>query len=298
MSSTFDRLRKKAKDNSLPEQPEVQGMWFNIRVMPDLATGELLNIGVGFSSSDRPFEYRLLDRFEAFGCLYHKRVSADGLRFLIQTVQSSLPNRLSPGALPLIPSPNIQYSEPKFITGHSSAEILEDLYKETVTLAHVAHNDTGDLDKSTSLSTSDVRKQVFAAIVELDPLSSIVAEDPQWLLPIKEDGKQRILDMPLRSVHRFGTVLSAFYHSDQSFKLNMLKAGMDMETAFRLYEKDYGGLFILRPSPTLPGYTEKDHAKIDNVIEELDWHMKRDTFQLVVSDSDNSLAEHILGWAA
>lgn len=297
MSSTFDKLRKRAKDNSLPTQPEVHGKWFNIRVMPDLATGELLNIGVAFSSADHRLVFKMLDRFEAFSCLYHNRVTTETLRFLVQTVESSLPEQLSPGDLPLIPSPHIRFSDPKFISGHDPVEILDDLYQETVTLAHAGQEKTGEPEKSASLNTASVRKQVFAAIARLDPLSNIVAEDPQWPLPIKEDGKLRVLDMPLRSVHRFGTVLSAFYQSEHIFKFHLWKAGLDLATAFRLYPGDHGGLFILQPSRSEPGYTKKDRERIRNNIAELACRMPQDEFRLTTSDSDDTLAEQILDWA-
>ena len=54
MSSIADRLQSVA---SVPPTPAVKGHWFNIRVCPDLALGELLNVGVGYvdsASTKRP----------------------------------------------------------------------------------------------------------------------------------------------------------------------------------------------------------------------------------------------------
>lgn len=298
--STFQKLRDKAKAGISPEPPEVRGMWFNIRVVPDLATGETLNIGVGFVGQDSQLQCQWLDRFEAFDCLYRNRLSAENVRLLVQIVRASMPKELPGGQLPLLPSPHVVFSPLKFTSGESAEAILEDLFHETVTMAHVAPAKEEVEEKPDSMNTATVRKRVFDALFQLDPMAMrIVAETPEWPVPLTtEDGRPRILDMPLRGPHRFGNVVSAWHRSKPSLELNMLRAEVDLDLAMRLYPQDLGGLFIMRPPSPQWGFREEHHRQIDNIIDDLNWRMQIHHLRFEVEDSDLRLAEHILEWAA
>ncbi|WP_439836022.1 hypothetical protein [Aeromonas caviae] len=65
--NNLEKLLGQSTDRNL-----VKGEWFNIRWTPDLATGEKLNIGVGFVEQGRVHS-RLLSYFERVKCLYGER---------------------------------------------------------------------------------------------------------------------------------------------------------------------------------------------------------------------------------
>lgn len=110
--------------------PCLQGTWRNIRLIPDPGTGEILNVGVMFCDETGANHVRLLANFERLECLYGDRLDLEHLRFLFHVAQADW----AKGSVPCSPSPQLVLSEPKYASGDSVDEILEDLYGDTVTL--------------------------------------------------------------------------------------------------------------------------------------------------------------------
>ncbi len=245
--TVFKKLRNKARAEGVADHPKVRGTWFNIRIIPDLATGETLNIGVGFVGQDNRLELKLLDRFDAFDCLYRNRLSVENVRLLVQIVRVSMPEGLQNGQTPVIPSPHVMFSSLKFISGDSIHAILDDLYRETVTMAHVAPAKGVVEEKPDSLSNKLAREKVFDAMFQIDSAAMhIVAETSKWSIPVPaEDGHFRVLDMPLRDPRRFGNVISVWSPQRAYVELNTLRAAVDLDLAMRIYPKNNGGLFVL-----------------------------------------------------
>ena len=52
------------------QDPIIKGRWFPIRLSPDLATGELLNIGIGFIDSNNQLHTKILSSTTPFRKLY------------------------------------------------------------------------------------------------------------------------------------------------------------------------------------------------------------------------------------
>lgn len=129
MPACHSRLRNKTM--SSPASSQVHGQWFNIRFTPDLGTGERLNIGVGLIDVHGGIQTRMLSNFERLRRLYDGRVDLDGLHFLIETLDSYWRNKGHPSTSPIA---NISFSDLKYASGSSVAEILDDLYTETVLL--------------------------------------------------------------------------------------------------------------------------------------------------------------------
>lgn len=124
MNSVVDRLQSVA---SGPPTPAMTGRWLNIRICPDLALGELLNVGVGFVDSySEKIHIRLVDRFDRFRLLYGEEFEHE-LRMMLRILGSTdLEDNREP------PFPNIRFSELKFAAGNSVEEILDRLFEVTV----------------------------------------------------------------------------------------------------------------------------------------------------------------------
>lgn len=286
------RLIGRAEATALSGQ--VVGHWFNIRLCPDLATGELLNVGVGFIGPDGQLVTKLLDRFEGFQYLYRGRLAADDISFMMRTIRASLPRQLAPQQLPVTASPHVAYSDLKFASGDDAQSIVDGLYHETVTLARAGKLADGSKRVEPAVGTAAARKLVFAELRRLDHWADrFIFEEAEWL--IQEEGGRRALDMPIRAADFFGNIISAGYRDKQTLELNLLKAEVDMSTAKRLFPRNRGGLFILRPEDrTLP---ERQQQDIDNVLDMVEWRSRLEKVHFILEREPKELAEQILAWA-
>lgn len=124
MSSVAERLLSVAVS---PPTPAVTGRWFNIRVCPDLALGELLNVGVGFVDSSSGETYvRVAHRLDRVRLLYGKEFEEE-LRRMLRVIENTGLQHTTES-----PFPNIRVSEQKFAAGTSFEEILGRLFDLTV----------------------------------------------------------------------------------------------------------------------------------------------------------------------
>lgn len=109
------------------ERSLVKGEWFNIRWTPDIATGEKLNIGVGFVENGRVHS-RLLSYFERVKCLYGERGIYHAELVTSIVGESLRQNKKSS------PIPQITYDNSGYAQGFSVDEVLSSLFEQTVPL--------------------------------------------------------------------------------------------------------------------------------------------------------------------
>jgi hypothetical protein len=287
--NTYSRLLDQI-DTPADAAPPVRGHWRNLRFTPDPASGETLNIGVVFQSADGDTHLRVLDDFRRLRCLYRQRFDPEHLRFLIRALHSGI-------TAETLPSPQLALSAPKLAAGNSVNELLDMLFAETVTLAG-AIDDTEDSDEvADTLSTEQARQQVFDAMKRRDPWSvRMIAEDPTW--HVADEDTPHTLDMPLRDVGCYGSILSAWYRDRSALELQLLRGTLDLGTAARLHPDQRGGLFILRPPAGAARFSETHQRQIDNVIDMMAWRLRLQETQLDVADDADQLAEYVLAWGA
>lgn len=125
--SLYANLRKQATPCPVPA---LQGQWLNIRLIPDLNTGEVLNLGVGLRIDGQVYA-KLLSDFSRLRGLYGERFDPEALDVLIELTRLQVTLGDWP---PRSPSPNIVFSAPKYAAGDSVEAILDDLYAVTVSL--------------------------------------------------------------------------------------------------------------------------------------------------------------------
>ena len=283
-------LLAKAKQN--PGCAPVRGHWFNIRLCPDLAAGELLNIGVGFVGVDGALSVRLLEKLDGLNCLYRGRLLAEDVAFLMRTLRTSLPKSASARELPSLPSPNLVYSTPQYVAGVSVDDILSELFEETVSLAKAGRLAESEAQKP-SVDTKAARKLVFDQLKKRDAWADRYLA-PEWDWVVEESGVQHVLDMPLRGVGRFGSVVSAGYRQFSTIELGLLRAESDLSVAQRLYPDERAGLFLLRPLDM--GLFEFHNQQVDRLIDLLEWKARVRRIHLSVGREPEELANLILDW--
>lgn len=286
MSMVQDRIRRLAGTQSASL---VAGHWFSIRYAPNLIADEAVNIGVAFvDSATKVVRVKLLDDLDRIGVIFGERVESE-IRFALRSVESCLSqNSIVP------PSENVHFSEPRFASGRSVEEILEQLFSSTVRLLSFAKDAT--TATRTFAGNEKVRKQVFDSIRLQAGVRAeqILAETPLYV--VREKGREYSLDIPLRGAEHLGSVVSAAYSSRSPLENNLLRASIDLETASRVFHQDKLGLFILRPPADDPVFGGKKLVDIDNVIDMLAWKLHKQGFTVGVEDDVQRLAGEVVEW--
>lgn len=284
-----------AKNAELTSAPSFQGSWFKIQWMPDLATGELLNVGIALIGSDGRMHVKTLKSYARLECLYDQEI-ADSAAFVLELVKSAL---LSGSAEP--PSRNISYSEQLFVQGASVTEVLNELFETTVTLARPKKESLPEIiNEPRMIKTAELREVVFHQIKESVGVFKAAEILPQNTMLTKRVGDRVYnLDVPIQGKKHLGTVVSAVYKSVQHVELNLLRAFSDIETAIRAFDReDQGGLFILRPDDDVMECIQRNSRReIERKLDQVAWKAENSGIRTVIKDDPSYLAQDVLEWA-
>lgn len=270
---TLDQL---FDEDAAARKPTISGKWFEIRLAPDLVSGELLNIGVGFiQARTKAFFFRMIDSAAPFVCLYGPR-AREQFGFLLSVTREALTTH-GPS---LHISPHINFGEPRFAQGDSPEQILDSLYRSVVTISRRTEEIAGFLtpaERKAPRSTDTLRKRIRHAFKKHDPkgFSDYWRDSP---VVVNVDNRHRPIDMQIWHAQAglfnpscFGIIVSACYkdvHYRKAF-LNGAYHDLTIARSFMPKEGGKGGVFILRPE-------DADNLQdIDNEIDNTVWALQK-----------------------
>ncbi|MEL4251130.1 hypothetical protein AAEH72_08985 [Shewanella xiamenensis] len=268
----------------------IKGQWFNIRWTPDLATGEKLNIGVGFVEDGRVHS-RLLSYFERVKCLYGER----GI-YHVELVTSIVGESLRQNKK-VSPIPQITYDNSGYAQGFSIDEILTSLFEQTVHLQkkiRVSGNEKRfnsiNTDKLYTSLVDELRIKAALQFEEFVPAESSIF--------INDSFGSHELFVPFRDNKILvGGLASAVYSSVQRIELNLLKAARDVEAAVKLGKGTKASVFILMPGDEVEKLSKEQVISIDNSLDKFRWHMNKQGISVGGHTSVSGLADEICSWA-
>ena len=271
----------------------VKGHVSLIRFVPDLFSGECMNIGVCFVEDNGRVHTKMLDSFHRLKCLYDERITDADMKYTINIINSVLPDVLNDNTPQLVsPGANVFFGEKMFAQGESVDAILNRLYHDAVSLAVPFH----EKDKrNKGVDTTQARKMITHELQELIPIgfNRIIPENN--LYTYKDNtGATHALDIPIRGAHGgfLGTMISAC-QSEIIVKQNLLEANMDLRLARNKFKDDRMGCFVLRDD----NMDDRRSRQVDNAIDKLAWKIKGLGTHLEVASSPAKLAEHIVEWS-
>lgn len=285
------------------EAQKVSGKWFPIRLTPDLATGELLNIGVGFIDNRRQLHVRILDSAKAFKCMYGP-AGVENFSFLLTAVREHFQQSKRPTS----PSHHVIIGDKHFASGDSAQDIVDALYESQVTLARNPCTDEDAAPQAKTVDNQSLRKTVFEEARKRHPKSfdRLFQKD---LVTLRDDaGQQHRIDLPLyadgdmaRNGARYGTFVSSHFR-DPAYRGHNLNSGTvamwGANTILGTRPNTLGGLFIYRPAEGAPGYDAETMLKIDNDIDNITWpFLRKKNMTVEVSNDPARLAEAALALA-
>lgn len=285
----MDNLEKLLSQNN--DRNLVKGNWFNIRWTPDLATGEKLNIGVGFIENGRVHS-RLLSYFDRLRCLYGER-GIYHVELITAVVGENLRQNKTES-----PIAQVTYDNSGFAQGFSIDEILTSLFEQTVPLQKKIRVSTNSNKRFMSLNTD----KLYTCLV--DELKMKAALQFEKFVPadssifINDHSGQHELFVPFRdNVNLVGGLASTVYSNIQTIELNLLKAARDVEAAIKLGRGKNASVFILKPGDEIEKLRPEQIISIENTLDKFDWHMNKQGISVNSHTSISGLAEEICTWA-
>ena len=258
------------------------GMTFNIRVIPDLFTGEMLNVGVAVITNNGKRMVRVINEPGRLVALYGED-SAKTIVFLAKLAEQAVERSAA------APSPNLLFSDPQPFFNMEAEAALSQFFRDQVTVAIPMRL---DVKRTEPLKTEKLRAQVYQLLrgksrfMESD---GIIPQSPQAV--IQTDKGTRSVGIPLQPINGAGGLESADY-SGQTVRLHLMDALLDIEYAAESRKLTKLGLFIARPT----GMAPNKQIEIDNAIDSVTWRAPQNCRVEVESDIEK-LAEQILDWA-
>lgn len=277
----FEKLQRYA---SKPRDAEAtpSGYVFNIRVVPDLFTGELLNVGVCVVGPGGRRLVRVIDRVGRLECLY----GPDAKNVVVMA--SIAAEAAAAGAEHA--GPTIQFSTAVPFFGVSPEQMLEEAFADRVTVA-IPTKPADDVRPV--VTTEDVVSNVYDYIRSRGRALVHDAIIPQALYAhVEVDGRTRAVRVPLQARTAIGGLESADY-SPHTLKVHLMDSLLDLGFAAQARDIPRLAMFILRPSKK---QSERELAQIDDSIDGVLFRAPRPC-SLEIGASIDELGEKILEWA-
>lgn len=287
-------------------KPAIKAKWAPIRISPDLATGEVLNVGVCVLHRKK-VHIRILPNAAPFEALYGK-AGKENFSFLLNMIGRYFHEQ--PKLLIEI-SPHVSLGQVGFVAGDSIEEILGRLYTSMVSLDLMCQKKEDT--KSRNISTETLRQHVYRFLKKENRNFT----EQKWhdesspiIIPSGLQGRDtiRLQHLQLWSEPnltndkiRFASFVSADYIKASAGDMHLLYAKQDIELAANHKEgvAKEAGLFIYRPD-TLPSDVGRN---VDNTIDHTYWLLNRNieqkaAFRMEVEDDISKLTLYAQEFAA
>lgn len=149
-------------------------------------------------------------------------------------------------------------------------------------------------EKSTSVSNAKIYRQVRDAARKIACLDADRIFTEKGIIEVSDRGQKHQLEIPIKTDRKVGSIISAWYASPNTIETHYLRAQNNLAVASER-SKYEAGLFISRPNDP----DRYDHlGKVDNLIDDIYWRLKRIGYHLEVRETPEALANEILNWAA
>lgn len=254
-------------------------MVFVIRCVPDIFTGEILNVGVCAVDNTGKRKAKVITEAGRLHCLYGN--ASDNVVLLAQAALHA-----AEGGHPS-PSAQIVFDTPTPYYNSTLSDILDNTFDDQVTVA-LPHKPTNN---PSQISDEVAVQKILDIIKHKHPLdTAFIANTPRLLLDT--DQGPRPMYIPLQPSRGVGTIRSATYSAD-SLKVHLLDSVLDMQAAQVYRKKESAALFILSPKSN----NKKKDDEVDRTIDAIAWRCSRGT-RIVVEPTAEELAVQVESWAA
>lgn len=271
----------------------ISGDWFVARWAPDIATGEMLNIGVCFVSSDGIKDYRMLDNFDRVSCLYSAGNAVFHARLACEVAEYYFSSNASFDDISL---PNLRIEKRGFTQGDDAESVVERLFSAVVPLATPkAATLLKDRFKSMSSKTANTRVINYLKRTLSEDYERYIPEDPY--INVKDEfGESRVylpFIRPGKDKNDAATIASAVYVDQWRAKASLYDGMRDIETALNANRINEGLLAVILPDTDL---NKDDRAKIMDEYLTFERYAKRCGVTIKPGNSIDAVGADIYGW--
>ncbi|OTG92726.1 hypothetical protein B9T24_15275 [Acinetobacter sp. ANC 4654] len=265
----------------------LRGEWSLIQWNPDIATEELLNIGVALNIEGE-LQFKMLDYFERLTCLFDESV-VQHLQDVIELSEHALKNNCTNF------SDQIVWKTKGNTKGSSESEILDRLYNRVITLGKPCQNKnvirhefkvvhSNALINRITKNLRDSFKNEENLLRFLPSEKYIQHQDDSFLVP-------------LRSEKAFGSIVSVVSSNTDKIKANYLTNVNDLKTAAIIENKE-PTFFVLTPSDDELNKLDSNRAdQIDSLIESLNRKQEQQGIKIESEYSEEVLKDKMAWWA-
>lgn len=279
MNSFIDALA-----NGQLNEVEPRGMAFTMRVVPDLFTGEIINIGVTVISPDGVRLVRVLETTNRLKCFY----GDEGARHILSLAEVARASALAGAPSP---SPNVQFDAPTPFFHISAEQALASLFDDQVSAARLAPSE--ESEAAATLGSDKLRAQIYNFLKLKAPSSadSIIPQSPMTMIQTRRG--PRGIRVPLQPIGAVGGLESADYAA-ATVKLHLMNAALDLECAAETLGRPKLGFFVARP---IGQRAEIEESRIDSAIDYVVARLPA-RCQVEIESNVETLADRIIAWAA
>lgn len=262
----------------------IRGRWFVVQWTPNIASGEVLNIGVGLLCDDATVQVQMLDYYDRVSCLFSKDYSAQ-VELTCNVAREII---LTSQELPIDISPQIKCAIRGRVQGSNAGEILNKLYDSIITLGvKVKRNPSKRFNPSSRDSIYNSMRDKLKTNLEIN-FSNHVPENPYLVV----EGYS--VYVPFKKDTGVATLVSAAYSDVQRVKSNLFEGLSDLDMASEKYKHFLNnGIFLLMPDESLK---EESKTQIENQIDKFYWIMKQHKIYCESHTSVEYLADYISEW--
>ena len=265
----------------------LRGEWSLIQWNPDIATEELLNIGVALNIEGQ-IQFKMLDYFERLTCLFDER-AIQHLQDVIELSENALKNNSKNF------SDQIIWKNKGRTKGVSEKEILDRLYSRVITLGKPCQNKNQvrtdfKMVRSDALITRITKNLRDEFKGDQDLLKFLPSEK---YIQHQDDS----FLVPLRSEKAFGSIVSVVSSNTDKIKANYLTNVNDLKTAAIIENKE-ATFFVLTPSDDELNKLDSNKAdQIDSLIQSLNRKQEQQGIKIENEYSEEVLKDKMAWWA-
>lgn len=274
--TSIDSVAQFVASQDRREGAKIAGRWHNLQIKPDLGSSEILNVGVAFVDEARNVHLKLARDLSRLTCLYDDRIDVRSFERLCTVIEGAY-NGSALDAFNLAElSPQASLSAGRYASGSSIGEILNTFFSATVPLAQPRMERATSVrqPRARSISTADAQQRVIEHLISRMGVRAVpyIAQTP-WV--VTEDGRERKIDVPIRSAGRLcASVVSVWSKDEYRRKFQLAKAGLDLDTVQAHNPGERLGLFVMRPMEE-QGYSKAELEDIDGEIDEAAWQLRK-----------------------
>lgn len=267
----------------------IQGTWFAARWQPDIATGETLNIGVGFVSSEGDLTLQLLNDFSRLECLFDSSNAAFHAELACQVVEECL--RASPyrrGSL----LAGVTIDDRGFAQGYDNQSIVGRLYSEVVTLGKprpVKGKKKPFAPVSRDIAYESLKVHLKKSL-KLD-YERYVPKNPY--AEVNDSFGREKLYLPFQREKGVATLASAAYADPYRVKSQLYEGFRSVETALKNKISEDAALFVVLPGE---GLSKEAFESLEKEFEEFYAFVRRHDIHMESHEHLIALGDSVLEW--